>query len=402
MSKLSELIKSRCPNGVKHKPLSEVAQYSKLRVPASEMSAETYVGVDNLLPEKQGKKLSDYVPGSGMLTGYVVGDVLIGNIRPYLKKVWLANCDGGANGDVLVVHLITEDLTPEFLYYLLSADTFFAYDMQNAKGAKMPRGDKDSIMQSKIPVPPMQVQREIVKILDNFTELTAELTARKKQYEYYRNSLLSYEGETSTLGAECDTVTDYVAAGSFADLRAKVEYKSVPDYAQLVRTTDIKNNFAKRDLVYVTESAFKFLWRVNLDTEAIILPNIGVNCGEVYYLAPDSLPYENNVLGPNAILVRSSKHNNKYLSYLFQTPLFQKQLKIIISPGGQTKFNKTELKKLQFSLPSRKEQDRIVALLDKFDTLTSDLTAGLPAEIAARQKQYEYYRDKLLAFKEIA
>jgi type I restriction enzyme S subunit len=169
-----------------------------------------------------------------------------------------------------------------------------------------------------------------------------------------------------------------------------------------VRTTDIKSNFTRSDFVYVTESAFKFLWRVNLNTAAIILPNIGVNCGEVYYVAPDTLPYENNVLGPNAILVRSSKHNNKYLSYLFQTPLFQKQLQIIISPGGQTKFNKTELKKLQFPLPPRPEQDRIVSILDQFEELASDLTTGLPAEIEARQKQYEYYRDMLLTFKEVS
>ena len=77
---------------------------------------------------------------------------------------------------------------PEFLYYVLSSDQFFLYDMQNAKGAKMPRGSKDAVMKYTIPVPPLPVQSEIVRILDNFTELTA----RKKQYEFYRDKLLTF------------------------------------------------------------------------------------------------------------------------------------------------------------------------------------------------------------------
>ena len=163
---------------------------------------------------------------------------------------------------------------------------------------------------------------------------------------------------------------------------------------------DIKSSFTKGSNVYVDKNAFQFLWRVNLNEESIIMPNIGVNCGEVYFVSPQALPYDNNVLGPNAILLRSEKYNNKYLFYLLKTNAFQKALKSIISPGGQTKFNKTELKKLKLTIPSLEEQNRIVALLDRFDTLCNDITTGLPAEIEARRKQYEYYRDKLLTFQE--
>ena len=131
------------------------------------------------------------------------------------------------------------------------------------------------------------------------------------------------------------------------------------------------------------------------------MPNIGVNCGEVYYLSPEMLKYEKNVLGPNAILVRSNTNNIKYLSYLFKTRCFQKQLRKIISPAGQTKFNKTELKKLILHLPSKEIQENIVEKLDKLDEICNNIYKGLPAEIEARQKQYEYYRDKLLTFKEL-
>lgn len=115
-------------------------------------------------------------------------DILLGNIRPYLKKIWLANNTGGCSGDVLAIRIKSEyspQLTPEFLYYLLSADTFFAYNMQNAKGSKMPRGSKDAILRYRIPFPPVDIQREIVKILNQFTrlqaELDAELEARQRQ-----------------------------------------------------------------------------------------------------------------------------------------------------------------------------------------------------------------------------
>lgn len=202
--------------------------------------------------------------------------------------------------------------------------------------------------------------------------------------------------EYKTVGEICDTITDYVAAGSFADIAKNVKYLDTPDYAQLIRTTDIKSNFENGKFIYISESAFKYLWRVNLDMESIILPNIG-NCGEVYYITPDMLPYKKNCLATNAILVRSSKYNMKYLKYAFESEDFQKQLKKITSPSGQTKFNKTDLKKLKVAVPPLEVQQEIVRVLDNFSLLSAELSA----ELKARQQQYEYYRNKLLSFDEM-
>ena len=197
------------------------------------------------------------------------------------------------------------------------------------------------------------------------------------------------------LGDVCDTVTDYVAAGSFAELAKRVQYLSQPDYALLVRTMDIKSNFTKGNLIYIDESAYEFLWRVHLDQDSIVLPNIG-NCGEVYYLRPSDLPFERCALATNAILVRASQYNLRYLFYVFQTPDFQKKLAKIISPTGQTKFNKTDLKKITIPVPPIEIQDEIVQILDNFAELTAELTA----ELSNRKKQYEYYRNLLLRFDE--
>ena len=189
---------------VEWKELQDVTNYSKSRISATGVDNTSYVGVDNLLQNKQGKTFSSYVPKIGNLTRYEIGDILIGNIRPYLKKIWRATNTGGTNGDVLVICIQMENknkLNSKFLFYLLSSDMFFDYNMQFAKGAKMPRGDKSSIMKFKIPIPPMSEQERIVEILDKFDALVndlsvglpAEIAARRKQYEHYRSRLLDFK-----------------------------------------------------------------------------------------------------------------------------------------------------------------------------------------------------------------
>ena len=185
---------------VVYRKLGEVAQYSKGRIDASTLNSNNYVGVDNLLQDCQGKKLSEHVPTEGRCTAYSPKDILIGNIRPYLKKIWFADNTGGTNGDVLVIQATDERVLPEYLYQVLSEDAFFKYDMQHAKGAKMPRGSKDKILDYKIPIPPLSEQQRIVEILDKFDTLTnsiseglpLEIKLRRQQYEYYREQLLDF------------------------------------------------------------------------------------------------------------------------------------------------------------------------------------------------------------------
>src|SRR5690606_16247707 len=134
---------------------------------------------------------------------YEIGNILIGNIRPYLKKIWFATNKGGTNGDVLVVQISeenTQTINPKYLYYHLSSDDFFDFNMQYAKGAKMPRGNKDKILEYQIPIPSLKEQERIVSILDKFDILTTsiseglpkEIALRKKQYAYYRDLLLTF------------------------------------------------------------------------------------------------------------------------------------------------------------------------------------------------------------------
>ncbi|HBJ68764.1 restriction endonuclease subunit S [Alcaligenes aquatilis] len=189
------------------KELGEVAQYSKDRVNSSELDEETYVSVESLLQNRAGKVNSGKVPDSANLTKYHTQDILIGNIRPYLKKIWQADVAGGTNGDVLVIRTVDHMVNHRYLYQVLASDSFFEYNIQHSKGAKMPRGNKGKIMEYPVPIPfpnnpeeSLAEQSRIVAILDKFDTLTNSITEglpreielRQKQYEYYRDLLLSF------------------------------------------------------------------------------------------------------------------------------------------------------------------------------------------------------------------
>lgn len=184
--------------------LKQITKYSTHRVPAEVLNEKNYVGVENLLKDKLGKADSSYVPTSGKLISFKKGDILIGNIRPYLRKIWIADVDGGTNSDVLTICIKEEfenKIMPKFLYQILSNESFFEYNIKFSKGAKMPRGDKKKIMEYEFVLPSLPVQEYIVSLLENFESLIndisqgipKEIEQRQKQYEYYRDKLLSFD-----------------------------------------------------------------------------------------------------------------------------------------------------------------------------------------------------------------
>lgn len=190
--------------GWKEYALGQLCSYSKERIGVEMINADNYVSVENLLPNQQGKVKASSIPKDGNCVRYEPDNVLIGNIRPYLKKIWLADCIGGTNGDVLCIRVKEEAqriISSQFLFYVLSSQSFFDYDNSHAKGAKMPRGDKLKVMQYKFFVPSLIEQERIVSILGRFdtlanehlTTLPVEIEKRRQQYEYYRDKLLTFK-----------------------------------------------------------------------------------------------------------------------------------------------------------------------------------------------------------------
>ncbi|MFT3877704.1 MAG: restriction endonuclease subunit S [Propioniciclava sp.] len=402
MSHITELITELAPHGVPHVALGEVADYSHTRVNASELDETSFVGVDNLVADKGGRIDANYLPNTARLAAYEPGDILIGNIRPYLKKIWFATDAGGCSGDVLAVR-VKEDgrrrLDPAFLYYLLSSDRFFSYSMQHAKGAKMPRGSKVAILRYRIPVPPMVIQLQIVEILGKMellqAELTAELTNRSRQYAYYRDSLLSFRdfpvewvavGELGTIfRGKRFTKGDYVADGGVG----AVHYGEIYTKYGISATTVVSR--VREDLRSVLRYATK---------GDVILTDVGETVEDVGK-AMAWLGEEDVAVHDHCYVIRS-KVDASYLAYVMQTGHFLRAKEKHIARTKVKTLLLEGLQRIQVPVPPLEEQLRIVAVLNKFDVLVNDLSSGIPAEIAARRKQYEYYRDKLLTFEEAA
>lgn len=390
------------------KPLAEIAEYSQTRISSDELDKNNYVGVDNLLQNKGGRVDSNYVPSSGNLTEYREGDILIGNIRPYLRKIWLSDRTGGTNGDVLVIRPTDEIVESRYLFQVLTNEKFFEYNIKHSKGAKMPRGSKPQILQFPVPVPcpadpnkSQRIQAEIVRILENFaeltTELTTELTARKTQYHYYRDRLLSFEGidvEWRTL----DEIGEFIRGKRFT----KADY--VDEGIAAIHYGEIYTHYG----VYAHETLSKV--RSDMaDSLRYAEPNDVVIAGvsETVEDVGKSVAW----LGDEKVAIHDDsyafrhKMNPKFIAYAMQTDAFHDQKAKHVSSGKIKRLLIDGIKKVTLPVPypngpekSLEEQARIVAILDKFNTLTTSLSEGLPREIKLRQQQYEYYRDLLLSF----
>jgi len=245
-----------------------------------------------------------------------------------------------------------------------------------------------------IPIPPLEIQAEIVRILDTFTELTAELTTelttRKKQYNYYRDQLLSFEegevewktlGEVTTLITKGTTPKSYELGGiSFIKTEAF-------DGTQINRSK----------LSYVSETIHRtFLKRSILEEDDILFTIAGATIGKNAVVTSELLPANTNQA--LAIIRLLQTVNKKYILYILRSNHMKEYIDKCAKGSAQPNLNLQQINEFYIPLPSPEEQTRIVAILDKFDALTNSITEGLPREIALRQKQYEYYRDLLLSF----
>ena len=250
----------------------------------------------------------------------------------------------------------------------------------SCEGSTIKRLYNDNFLKTKFMLPKIEEQ---IKIGEYFQLLDHLITLHQRKYLQKKKTSLTWK--QCKLEDVMDTVTDYVAAGSFEDIRNNVTYLNEPGYAQLVRTVDLKKKFTNNDSVYVDESAFKYLWRVNLNDECIVLPNIGANIGEVYFVEPSGLPYDNNVLGPNAILLKANE--DTYFAFTALNNLtFQKQLFENVGSSGQPKFNKTELKSIQLYMPQNEEQVKIEQYFRQLDHL---ITLHRRAHFHRRRRTYK-------------
>lgn len=391
MSRLEELIQELCPNGVKFFTVKELTKKKTIKTitPSIKIKRNDYeeYGITPIISQELEyiSGYCDFFDNSIPTNNYVC----FGDHSEHIKFVDFAFVQG-ADG-LKIMSLDEEKLMSKFFYYAISS--FYVRHNNYERHFKY-------LNDTEIPVPPLEVQREIVRILDSFTlltaELTEELTARKKQYEYYRDDLLKFDHliPMVTLG-DVATVTK-LAGFEFT------KYVNYSDEGKIIalRGLNVKNGkLDLTDVKYIDNSDLSKLSRSKLHIGDMIFTYVGT-IGQVALIDKEDKYY----LAPNVALIRSTtdKLIPEYMRYYFQSGQFwHMQINKLLQSSSMKNIPMEKIRKFKLPLPSIETQKRLVKVLDNFDAICSDLNIGLPAEIEARQKQYEFYRDKLLSFKQL-
>lgn len=397
MSKIEELINRLCPDGVEFKKLGEIGTICMCKRILKQET--TPIGDVPFYKIGTFGKTADSFISSEKFNEYKskynypkVGDVLIsaaGTIGRYI----LYDGSPAYFQDSNIVWLSHNEkiVTNKYLAYFYSTNPW-----RVSNGGTIPRLYNNDILKTIIPIPPLEIQQEIVRILDNFTELTNELTneltARKKQYEYYRDKLLTFDKDD-----------DKVKWMKLGDICSKVNK---------IKWANNNNHYLYVDLSSVdiqTKQIHSEYW-INKENAPSRAQQI-INKGDVLFATtrPTQMrfciidkKYDNQICSTGFCVLRPKieKVLNKWIYYIISTQHFFDFVSLNQKGTGYPSITDKEIFNFFIPIPSIETQQRIVSILDRFDQLCNDLTAGLPAEIEARRKQYEYYRDKLLTFKE--
>ena len=409
MSRLEELIEELCPNGVEYYPLEEVATI-KARIGWQGLTKKEYLaegeyylvtGVDF----ENGKIAWDYchfVTKERYTQDANIqlknGDVLVTKDGTLGKVAFVENMTKPAtlNSGVFVIRPIKNTLDSRFLYHYLNSPFLMKFAQGQLTGGTIKHLNQGVIVRLPFPVPPLEVQREIVRVLDFFTlltaELTAELTARQKQYGYYRNKLLSFDTKVASV-VELRSVVKKSCSGATPAKGNSNYYEggTIP----WLRTQDVRFNEIYQVDSYITELAVAETGVKWISENCVIVAISGATAGRC---AINKFRTTTNQHCLN-LEIDADKASYKYIFYCISNKFDELIAK---KQGARGDLNSSLVLGLRIPLPSLEIQNKIVNILDNFDAICSDLNIGLPAEIEARHKQYEYYRDKLLTFKELS
>ncbi len=411
MTKLEELIRELCPNGVDHKSLGTLGNfYGGLTGKTKEDFVdgnEKFITYKNVysnpalqIDVEDKVKISDGEKQN--LLQY--GDVIFTGSSETLEECGFSSVITVKTDEKLYLNSFcfflrfndSNIILPDFSKHLFRSDALRQQIKKAASGTTRYNVSKEKIKKVVIPIPPLEIQHEIIRILDTFTELTSELTenlskeftARKHQYTYYRNKLL--EKNTKAMKMKLGDIFDFQNGFAFKSRLFKESGNAI------LRIVNIKANQISTDnLVFFDEADYKenlspYIVRQN----DIVIAMSGATTGKIGVNVTPFNFYLNQRVGKFI-----PKENIVLSRYLYHLLLQMSEEIYAISEGGaQPNLSSEKLKKLTAYIPPISEQKRIVKVLDTFAYLCTDLTSGLPAEIEARKKQYEYYRDNLLSF----
>ena len=417
MSRLSEMIREMCPDGVEYRKLGEIlSRHKGIAITAGRMK-ELHTPNGEIRIFAAGNTYADVMESDVDRDGIIREPAIIvksrGNIgfeyytKPFSHKneMWSYTTD----------HAF---ISLKYVYYVLEQN--MAYFQNKAKTGKLPQISISDTENYELPLPPLPIQNEIVKLLDNFTELTAELTAelllRKKQYNFYRDALLTFARADDTIvqtDRQTDRQTQIIGKIGLLKKSVEVEWKTLRDVSVHIcsggtptasnsayysgdipwlRTQEIDWTDIYDTDVKISEEGLKNSSARWIPANCVIIAMYGATAAKA---AINRIPLTTNQACCNLEI----NENVAVYKYVYHWVCSQYEKLKSRGQGSQSNINKKIIEEYPIPIPPLETQAKIVSILDRFDALTSDLTQGLPAEIAARRKQYEYYRDTLLTFR---
>ncbi|EOG7171249.1 restriction endonuclease subunit S [Campylobacter upsaliensis] len=397
---LESLLQQHCPNGVEFKELGEL-----------ELNKILNLGRGKIISQNDLKNCPGEYP---VYSSSATKNGEIGKYGKYMfddeRITW--SIDGGGKffyrnhlkysvtnvcGWIKVINL--DELNTKFLFYALINEWV-------KKKFNYTKKAHPSIIKKEycIPLPPLEIQYKIVEILDAFTELEAELEARLKQYHYYRNKLLSHdELENRTAKSRNDSdptpIVPYVRLGEVCEKISNIKWKEMQNqtfkYIDLT-SVDRENCQITQTQTITKENAPSRAQQI-VQTDDVICGTTRPTLQRYCYITKQ---YDGQICSTGFCVLRANKTQilPKWIFFNLKTNNFLKHIERFQQGASYPSIADADLKKFQIPLPPLAVQNEIVELLDKFDTLTNDLTSGIPAEIEARKKQYEHYRERLLSF----
>lgn len=379
MNKIEQMLQELCPNGVEYKKLGEVCEIQRgVRVTKQQLSMNGAYPVyqNSLIPLGRYDKSNQPAGTPFVIIGGAAGDIAYSDV-----DFWAAD-------DCLCVECLG-NINSKYVYYCLINKQHVL--KRQVRKASVPRLSRSAVESFEIPIPPLSIQEEIVRILDHFTELTAslqaELQARQKQYKYYKDKLLKLDvAEYRTLGS-----LSKFRRGSFPQPYGNKDWYDGVGAMPFVQVADIADNMqlaadTKRKISLLAQPMSVFA------PKGSIIISLQDSIGKIAITQYDAFIDRTLAIFQNI----ASNVLPKYFVYQLER-IFE--IKEKTARGSTIKtITKEEFTNFQIPIPTLSEQQRIVSILDKFETLVNDLSKGLPAEIAAVQEQYEYYRNKLLTF----
>ena len=380
MSRLDELIKELCPNGVEYKELGEIVKSQRGKTITKELIK------DGDIPVISGGQKPPYYHNESNRKGEVItiagSGAYAGFVMYWDKPIFVS--------DAFSIECDKSYLNIKYIYYFLQNNQMKIYSLK--KGGGVPHVYFKDMQKFLVPVPPLEVQNEIVRILDNFTaltaELTAELTARKRQYSWYRDYLLKFENKIKIMKLE----DLFELKNGYTPSKSNSEYWENGD-VNWFKIEDINSN--GRVLSNSLEKVNKKGIKGKLFPENALIISTSATIGEYALITKEFLCNQRFTC-----LITKEEYKELILPMFLKhyAYILSKKCKENIKIGNFPSVDMDKFKKFSIALPPLEVQKRIVEVLDNFEKICNDLNIGLPAEIEARQKQYEFYRNYLLTF----